>query len=275
MKKILFVTSFAKDMFKESGKRLINTFLKFQCSKKFINPNDLQHSRKLLICYEKFNFDEIYNNNNLLSYDISKSEYLQNWLEKNKNIIPDYLGGTATKINNPDIFNQPDKRKASRWFRKVASLEYAQRIYGNEYDYIIWIDADCYFKKYLPFRKIKKVLNDNHLFYYMGKLRSIGNKYGYETGFVGFKKIDNEYKFIDLWIKEYEEAFLKYYRWDDGYVFRKVNEKNQQNKLGEKYKTIDLGMKAKSKHPMNDKNTIFYPFIEHNKGIHRKKNILV
>ncbi len=44
MSKILFVTSFAKDMYKASGKKLIKTFI------------DHKINSDLLICYENFNW---------------------------------------------------------------------------------------------------------------------------------------------------------------------------------------------------------------------------
>jgi hypothetical protein len=255
---ILYVTSFAEDMYNASGKTLINSFIKYK------------QKGDLLVCYENFDFLD-YTNSNIISYDIAKSEYLINWLEKFKDYIPDYLGGTATEKENPNVFD-PANRRASRWFRKIAALEYAHRTYSEQYTSIIWIDADCEFIGRLSLKYLNRVFNNNAVFYYLGKLRKKQNK-GVESGFIGFTKYGNfkegysGYDFLKIIFDIFESGkFLKYERWDDGFIFKMGIFENL------KFKTIDIAVNNTT-NVMN--YGIFTAFIRHNKGFHARSNILI
>jgi hypothetical protein len=258
---ILYVTSFAKDMYKSSGKALINSFI---------------HTKQygdLLVCYENFNFKDD-SSKHIYGFDISKYNYLLKWLENNKDIIPKYLGGTATQKLMPKAFT-PANRKASRWFRKIASLYYALNVFvQDKYDIIVWIDSDCYFKQQLPFEIYSKAFQNNAgVFYHLGLKRNIDDK-GVESGFIGFYKKNNGFNFLQQLFDTYNTEFRKYNRWDDGYIIKMVinNNINLQN-----IKVNDLiFQESNSKYERNVlKLGIFGNYIHHNKGIHAKLQILV
>lgn len=254
MKKVLYVTSFARDMYNASGKNLIKSFLQ------------TNQDGELLVCYENFDF-VYYDNNKVFGYDIYNSEFLQTWLNDNKDIIPDYLGGTATEKSNPKAFD-PANRKASRWFRKVAALNYATNTYRHEYDYIIWVDSDCTFSQKIPMKLLINNLDNYDIFYYLGNKRFLKNK-GIESGFFGFnmKKKGNIYlkKVFNYFTSK---EFIKEDRWDDGYIFKVIMLQNT-NKLSYN----DVVKNSNSIHVMQEGP--FANYIKHNKGIHKKLNILL
>ena len=149
MSKILYVSSFNERLYKLSATRLINSFL------------GLKIEGDLLLTYEVNNKNDNYIDflkhldcSKIKLYNLSEDEYLNNWLNENKEFIPKLYGGNydsskssivIQKLMNLNNFYNP---KASLWFRKIASLNYALKNYSENYDYVIWIDIDCFFKNY-------------------------------------------------------------------------------------------------------------------------------
>lgn len=255
MSNILYVTSFSEDLFKASGKKLISTY---------INCNMIE---TLLICYENFDYVKP-NNLNLITYPLHESKYLNTWLDVNKDIIPDYLGGVATKENSPDIFNTIMKRKASRFFRKIASLEYALRTYGDQYDYIIWVDSDSYFIKNCPTNFVIKMFKDAGVIYHMGKERP-KNKSGFETGWIGFQKKSNGFDILKEVIECYQDgSFRELDKWDDGFVFRHYIENIKTNKD----KCVDLTPNCTHTSPIKYSSPL-KSYFHHNKGHHFRTKV--
>ena len=146
MSKILFVSSFNEMIYKYSGIRLINSFLKFNINTDLLTTTEGQYS------FDKLN-EITQKYTNIKTFNLNNYDYLNDWLQENKNIIPIKYGGSfnfkhkKTDIN-VKLLNEFNK-KTSLWFRKVASLKYALDNYKDEYDYIIWIDADTAFLKHL------------------------------------------------------------------------------------------------------------------------------
>ncbi len=248
-KSVLYVTSFIEKMYDLTGKNMIESFY---------NTNQ---EGDILICYEGFDFES--DEDNMFTYDLTEDSYLLEWLEDNKDIIPKQFGGEALpqkRKPNEKLWNV----KASKWFRKIASIKHAMEVYGDNYDYLIWVDCDCVFKEMIPISIHEKVLNNCGMFYYFGKRRE---RYdcGYETGFLGFNKECGGYDFIKLVVSIYEKEFRNIKRWDDGYVIRKVNELHNKS-----VKTKDIGGNTES--PINYINP-YYKYIRHNKGTHDKKKV--
>jgi hypothetical protein len=77
-----------------TGKNLVSSFIQ--------NTEDCN----LLVCYEDIEFNN--NSNRVFSYKINHSEYLNKWLEDNKNNIPEFYGGTAK--NDDERFLLDKKR---------------------------------------------------------------------------------------------------------------------------------------------------------------------
>ena len=253
---ILYVTSFAKDMYEATGKYLLKSF------------KDTKQSGIMLVCMEHMDIKKP--QDSCIYYRLDKNPILIDWLENNKSYIPEYLGGTATEENNPVVFTSAN-RKASRWFRKVVSLYYAYKTYGERFKYIIWIDSDCLFKRQIPISKMNSVFtNYTACFYYLGSKRFRDDK-GVESGFIGFSKKNNGYLIIDTIMNIYiSQNYLKYIRWDDGYIF-KVTIGLLSNHL----KCIDLAFKSNIVDVINEHGTFFADYVTHKKGLHRLSKILV
>lgn len=250
---ILYVTSFSKDLYKTSGERMVKSYL--------ING---KMTDKLLICYENMSY--VNTSKNVLTYNLNNSEYLNRWLKTNKSIIPDYLGGTATIVKNPDIFNETHKRKASRFFRKVAALEYALKTYEDSYDHIVWIDCDCVFRKQLPKEYVLKQFGEFGYIYHQGLSREKIDAC-FETGIMGFKKDYGGYELLKRVINYFEDgSFKNHRRWDDGYIFRMVTQQSDD------LLTKDLAPKC-NKNDVIKYCSPFREYIIHDKGLHKRTGI--
>lgn len=253
---LLYVTSFAQDMYNASGKYLIDSYL------------NTKQIGKLLICNEGFDID--LEHPQLIFYRLDKSPLLLEWLIDNQQFIPEYLGGTAKEELLPIVYTAPN-RKASRWFRKIVALYYAYQTYGLEYSTIVWVDSDCQFKKQITMDKYINIFKNNvGVFYYLGKKRLHDDK-GVESGFIGFHRDNKGYNLIRFVMEELyqKQHYLKYTRWDDGFMFRIALSLNNS------IKTMDLAINSKIIDVINDKNNYFSGYIIHNKGFHRLNNILV
>ena len=100
---------------------------------------------------------------NFIFVNISNYDYLNNYLKNHRDIIYKKHGGTADSTN---YWNN----RWSLWFRKVASLKYALDHFQN-YEFLVWIDCDCFFKKHLSTKIFKKRFNKKDCFYYLGEYR--------------------------------------------------------------------------------------------------------
>lgn len=248
--KILCVTSFNQKIFDLSGKGMIKSFI------------ETKQLGTMLVCNEGFEYKT--EQNNIISYQLDKYEYLNNWIDNNVAFIPTTLGGNADPLKM-SYWN----KNASRWFRKIASLHYAVKTYGSKYDYLIWIDSDIEFKKSIPMKVHIEALNKNGMFYFYGDTRSKKN-YGYETGLLGFNLNNGGIKLLDKCFDLYDSgSYRKYERWDDGYIFRMMNEKKNKKKI----KTKDLGIS--NEHDVLNNESIYHIYLKHNKGIHARAKLFL
>jgi hypothetical protein len=254
----LFVTSFNERIFKLSGLRLLSTFVEYN-----INAH-------LLICYEDEHntnyLDNIINLNNskFIFYNLSNNYYLNNFLDENKDVIIKKHGGLKSEVYDNEWNNG-----FSLWFRKIASLKYALDTY-NLAEYLIWIDADCFFIKTLNMETIVECFENTYCFYHLGEWRYNNNNKSIESGFIGFKK-EKGYELLYDIINEYKnKKYLKYERWDDGHIMGQII-------LNSTIKSIDLASNVPKRTTWNviDK-CLFKRYIVHNKGCHhslKKENM--
>lgn len=262
MSKILFVSSFNEMIYKYSGIRLINSFLKFNINTDLLTTTEGQYS------FDKLN-EITQKYTNIKTFNLNNYDYLNDWLQENKNIIPIKYGGLFNfkhkkkdiNVKLLNVFNQ----KASLWFRKVASLKYALDNYKDEYDYIIWIDADTAFLKHLSNDYMIQQFRNNSCFYHLGALRAIQTLFSIESGLIGFKKGDG-YQLIQDIVDEYsDKKFLKYARWDDGHIMGQVI-------INSNIKSVDLINPNKKLSQIECMNPMEYgPFkkyVKHFKGSH-------
>jgi len=249
---MLFVTSFNEIIFKLSGLRLLYTFIEHNID------------GKLLICYEDSDNTKYLNSiikkkwSKFIFYNLDNYKYLHNFLDENKNLIIEKYGGSKK-----ELYDNHWNNTFSLWFRKIASLNYALDNF-NKKEYLIWIDADCFFKKHLSNKLIQESFNNTYCFYHLGKWRYVNNDKSIESGFIGFKK-DMGYVLLQQVIAEYKDKkFLKYKRWDDGHVMGQII-------LNSPIKSIDLASDVPKRTTYNViRKCIFKDYITHNKGCHHK-----
>ena len=266
---VLYVTTFNEKLFNQSGKNLIESF------SKFINNADM------LVCYEDFSF--ISDNSRILSYNLENDPYINNWLIKYAYIIPKFYGGNAPddseifKDNNPDYWGGTNGQswanfRASRYFRKIISLNYALIHFSKLYDYIFVIDSDCIFKGSLNDNLINKLFDDEtSMIYFWSRFRKKINR-GPETGFTGYCKRNNGFNFAKIICDcFFSGKFLNYQYWDDGYVIGQViNEykNNDNNNLKLKLKDLVGHLGCKTTRVMDIQDQPLFPYIKHFKNKH-------
>lgn len=264
--KVLFVTTFNKDMYDKSAKGLIATFLE-------------KTRMDLLVCYEGFNFvghakqDNIYNDERIMTYDISSDTFLKTWTKNNHMVIPTCFGGSAS--DRLPIFLE-DKAKGQYWaryraagyFRKIVSLNHALEKYGKKYDIICVLDSDCIIKNdFCPTDVMKGFSNNAAMFFYWGKYRRKINR-GPETGFTGYYKKNGGYDFAQIICKSFiTQDFRRFEYWDDGYVIGQlINEHSNRFKFNDLVGKI----RARTTRVMELPATLFFTFVHHYKNRHGK-----
>lgn len=219
MTKILLVSSFNERIYKLSGLRLIHSFIEHKIDTDLLISTEGEYSfDKLNEISQKYSTIKLFSMNN---YD-----YLNDWLEENKDIIPIKYNGIFDSNNDDNDINikllNSFNKKTSLWFRKIASLKYALDNFKDTYDYIIWIDADTAFLKMLPNDYIIEQFKNTFCFYHLGLERAKKTLCSIESGFIGFKK-EEGYQLIQGIIDEYsDKKFVKYSRWDDGHIMGQV-----------------------------------------------------
>ena len=132
----LFVSTFNYKIWKVSGSNMIKSYLETR-------PNF-----DMLLCYEDLisNYKDNIDSDKIISISIDNNKFLKDWEHENRDIIPCKMGGAATEESCPEAFSWQNMR-ASKWFRKIVAMNIALSKFGDKYDSIIFIDADCVFKK--------------------------------------------------------------------------------------------------------------------------------
>lgn len=211
---ILFVTSYSKDIYEVSGRRLLESF------------QVVGQKSPVLVCYEQQRPDG-YTRDPYLPYDLAKDSFLQDWLEDNKDVIPDYLGGTMTICKCKDAGKRHSpyhskgcywhwmNRNASRWFRKIASMRHAFQIAETmKPEMIVWLDADSYLIQKMPVTFLEEQLDGSDIFYFRGHREAA------ETGVICFRNNERSRAFLAALCYRYvSKEYQKHHRWDDGYQF--------------------------------------------------------
>jgi hypothetical protein len=203
----IYVTSFNRDMYIMSGHLLIETFIKY-------NPKDF-----LVVCYEEMIFQSKYPQ--IIPFNLSESNFLREWLIENADNIPHEYGGNATVAKNPKLYDNYFNKSASKWFRKIVSIDMVIKTYGKYFKYVVWLDADCYARESLPKDAMDKIFQNHDVIYHLSNKRKNNNQ-GIESGIIGFRT-GKGYDFMNIVSDKFRSGdFKKYSRWDDGWVFREV-----------------------------------------------------
>jgi hypothetical protein len=208
----LFVTSFARDMYLSTGVHLVASF--------FIRDAP----GALLVCHEqRLSADIVPLADRLFAYDLDNSELLHGWLAQNRDIIPITLGGNADRCDSPEPDNAFGlhrtgccwswfNKNASRWFRKIVSLEQALML--EQFDAVIWVDSDCRFVEHPSNEEVESWFGNGSVFCLKGPRRVI------ESGIIGFRMNEGGRSILSRVLDRYRSgAFRQDPRWDDGYQF--------------------------------------------------------
>ena len=255
---ILYVTSFTARMYELTGTLLLESFLR------------TNSDGNLLICREGELGTLKQTSERVTQYDLGQSQFLKDWLAVNRDLVPVSLGGTASacQCDGPDdpwtghqqgcVFQWFNKN-ASRWFRKIVSLDFA--LSDTHCDAIIWIDCDCQFLKKLPSTVFEKLFENTSVLYHKSLDRSV-----VETGVIGFKCDFGGRTLLERVINRFRSGeFRQDLRWDDGYQFQIVIDASKD------VRSKDLGKRADpQEHGMGHvlPSGPLGEYIRHLKGVH-------
>lgn len=254
---VLYVSTFNRKFWEISGKNMVESFLRTNCD------------GSILLCYEGFNLDArqitpASSRKKILTYNLAESDFLKNWLEENRDVIPPEMGGKANPKSNPTAF-LPWNLRAAGWFRKIVSLDYAMKNYGTGFDCIISVDSDCEFKQKISSSIITKAFDGTNVFYHWGKHRP-EKGLGVESGFIGFMMTKDGKEILQYWIDKYKnKEFRRYAKWDDGGMFTNVLLECKHIKTRDVVGDYDSD--GRKSHVIE--HGIFAKYLIHNKGIHR------
>jgi hypothetical protein len=256
---VLWVTSFAKDMWEASGKDLLASFERTKSEGQFFVGTEGIDAAALKAVSSR-----------AAAYDLDTDSYLRDFLAKHRGIIPQHLGGThpvpeCRCAGGP--FDVHDKRHTqpcvgawfnrnfSRWFRKIATLHAVLHTRSRP-DVIIWIDADCHFLRRATLPVIKRWFGGmTKGIFYFRHTRPV-----MEAGIVGYN-LKLSLRGLQDFIKRYDSgAFCKDPRWDDSFQLQRVLDTKRVTSL-------DLARRV-GEHAEVVAHSIVGTYIQHKKGRH-------
>lgn len=244
---IHYVTTCNKKLYEFSGQKLLLSFIEHKIPGR-------------LYIYSEDKLEE-FNQPNIFYRDI-RSEFYNNFFLLNKDVIPDYAGGTAVacKCNaDPLKFNKERQHKKGcyynywnrnlyRWFNKIAALAK----HPKEKQIIVWLDIDCQFIGHLPEEYVATSLGMRQICWFKSK----GRPYP-DTGIV----IYGELQIIDALVYRYESGmFRQDIRWDDCYQLNAVIHTMD-------YLVVDLAEGLVTTRPIEE-SKCGRKYITHFKGLH-------
>lgn len=262
--RVLWVTTFARDMFEPSGKPMLESFL----NKKVVGD--------MLVAAEGVSKEAIKAvSPHLHYYDLAADMFLADWLAQHEDVIPQHLGGKHPGIctcpGGP--FDPHDKRhtmpcighwfnrNASRWFRKIAAqraaLSFAEL---HNYDVLMWIDADSRFKQRITAETVQSFFKGpTHAMFYLKNKRPI-----MECGAMGFNlRLDGQHLIRDV-VECYRTGdFKKMRRWDDSAVYQWFVDRAT-------VPCVDIAYGV-GEHAAVVSHSPLHPYFEHRKGTHGRK----
>ena len=245
--KILYVTTFNNKLYNATGRDMIESFVKYKTE------------GDLLIAHEDSLDEVIPHHRKFIFHDLEEDPFLHSWLRENADIIPVDLGGNFDgTYKGMAKFNH----RASQWFRKIVALNRAMEI-KSDYEAIVFLDSDTVVNKHLPSSKVDEIFDGHSMFYHLGEHRKkVGT--GIESGIIGFNLKEQGALLLGIVINKFRSGeFRDYFRWDDGYVFRKVVEE---------YWDIPTRDVVDVKESNVVEHGPFAEYLVHKKGIHWKEH---
>ena len=258
---VLWISSMSPQLYQIYGKDLIESF------QKFMPDSDLWYTYdgNSRLCNDS---------DRIKSYSLNDSRLLQKFTKKNKDWIPTDQGGDRPleELSKKNKYNG----RWFNWYKKVFTLFIAIDCfnYHKQYRYFIWIDCDCILKQKVEYSLLLDVDTTHQIGYFLGKIRKKKDK-GVESGLLSFK-LENQHRdttleltgvdLIRKWHSIYwNRDYLKYKRWDDGYLLKILLYQHLTSNDREKY-SIDYGIHSKSRDTHVIKGCHIWNYIEHRKG---------
>lgn len=262
MSKVLFVTSFNRELFEASGRALVESWAEHK------PEGHLRAATEGVTAAELVGEDAVYHG--LHHAPLESFAPLRRFERDNRDIIPRDLGGLARPCRCPNARNPHAKthaagcpnywfnRHASRWFRKVCALTAALHA-DTGADVFAWLDADCVFLKPLPHAKVEEVLGGKDVAYLKSKDRQV-----IESGVMLFDLRRGGRRFIEDVFRRYTSgAFRRDKRWDDAYQFQQALGANRT------ITSVDMARRATG-HADVLPNSPLGEYLEHRKGRHSR-----
>lgn len=225
---VVWVTSFAKDMYEVSGKPLIDSFVATKTE------------GTLVVAYERMP-GGAWLPPGVVGHRLDEDEHLKAWLKRHADIIPKWLGGRhdgrCRCPGGPYAVHAKNRhalpcvgywfcRNASRWVRKLPALRAAvghvNRALGGTRDpAVIWLDADCVFQAKVTAQVAQTWFpGDAGVFYHRHKRAVL------EAGVVGYRAARGGFdvlgKLWDRYFADADPAFRHDPRWDDCYQLQQA-----------------------------------------------------
>lgn len=260
MREPVYVTSFSADMLAATGQRVVNSFTKSGTPGRLVVYGEGIPVGGVVVKDGK----------RVTVRSIDGDKFLADWLAANRDIIPDYLGGTAKPCDCPNVqkwnakhkFGCPRQwmnRNASRWFRKPVAVRRAAA--EEAADLLVWIDADVRFVGAVPAGFWDGLLGGSGVAYCKGHRPAV------ESGVVVFDKGKGGREILSEWCDRYSSGnFRADERWDDGYQLAVTVSRSS-------FPSVDLVHPSKWKGKTNDviPTTPIAAYLVHDKGTHGKR----
>lgn len=250
-KKVLIVSSFSKEGYGQYGKEFLNSMIKNWPIKK---------GQLELACYYHSPFP------------------CEDSWEPDKGVLPEKEGVTYTSLDNIPGFLElkkvflsayskkfpnaegvvPWQHDVPKFVNKVIALGHASFFNKDDFDWIVWLDADTVTKKEVPVDFLDGILKEEADVVRLGR-KDISYS---ETSFVGFKTNDKGLDIIKKLNGIYaSHDYFGYSEFHDGFIFERIlNAEILSNDLRALNLTPDVkGLDAFSTSPLAE-------FMVHNKG---------
>jgi hypothetical protein len=247
---VLFVTSFAPDMYRTTGMHLIESF------------RTSGTEGRVLVCHEGNLGAELAHASPWVElYDLDHSPFLAEWLARHQSIIPRDSGGLADPCDCQGGTHRPRchwdwyNRNAFRWFRKLVALDHALSL--DDWSYVIWVDSDCRFTRQMTTEKVREIFGGHSVVYLRGQDRPV-----IESGVIGFKRDPGGLTVLRRVIERYRtDRFAEDDRWDDGYQFQLAIDEYPD------IRSADLATRSTAFDYVVP-GSPFGPYLDHFKGVH-------
>ena len=244
MKKFAVVTTFNKDGFEISGKKMIESFDKFWSKDILLNVYYEDMSQPKFRCSDRVIF-------------YSFNDEVEKWYKFREKFFFKELIKPDNTSRSFYIYS------ASKFAHKVYAMQ--KQIEKKDCDHLIWLDSDTVTYKKVDASFLNSLINEESYLTYLGRDHL---NFHSETGFMIFNTKNKFHEiFWDKMMKMYDEGELfKEKEWHDCWIFDTVRKELEKNSL----KNINICLLGLSKNDPNQynvfDNSVLGEYMLHFKG---------